>query len=184
MNVRSLTTANGTKMEKNLSILEQVVFKFHPLFQKKSIRKIARENPEIFNIGRLVEETMAFLGGYQVLSKEEGYHKDFTDGSESKTASVRKTAYGKQVNSFVGVITNISSRAGILKTGKVRTVIFNPHTRNLHYFLIPGENLKSITTVDSTTGFGKIKFSYNKRKNVFTKINFYEVDSFEKLARG
>ena len=70
---------------KTITLFRDIVHRYHPEFKSKSMLKLVEKHPKIFNIGHLIELTMAEVGGYDVVDAH-GY--DFSDGTECKTASV------------------------------------------------------------------------------------------------
>tara|TARA_B100000900_G_C20245868_1_gene579858 strand:- start:69 stop:599 length:531 start_codon:yes stop_codon:yes gene_type:complete len=168
-------------MCKNKTLFRNIVNKYHPDFKSKSILKQVEKHPLIFNIEHLIELTMAEVGGYEFVDAD---HCDFSDGTECKTGSIRQSLYGQRKNTYSLEISNIVSPGGNIKEGDVRVVIYNPHTDSQTYYYIPQEDLTKIgINYHPTTGVGRIFASWNSKKNTIRKLDKYEVESFEDLAK-
>ena len=100
-------------MSKSLVLMRDVVCVYHPQFSKsKDLREYGMNHPDIFNIERLVEESLAAIGPYDFVD-EAGY--DYSDYSDSKTATVA-------IYDNVLAIGSVESKIGAL-----RVTIYNPH---------------------------------------------------------
>ena len=163
-------------MTKNEIMLQEIVFRYHPRFKKSksgsaALRRIGIERPAIFNIERLIEESMAFTGELLYVDAD-GY--DFLpDHSDSKTVTL--TVLKNKV-SCRGTIGSVGAKVGAL-----RVVAFNAMHNCLDFFYIPHEYIK------------KLKFRHTKvsegialyfGKNGYYNLEEYRVDSFEELARA
>ena len=103
--------------------MRDIVCKHHPAFKRSAdLRHYGIKHNDIFNIERLVEESLAAAGGYDFVDAE-GY--DFTDYSDSKTTSVNQKTYHVEVN---GVETKI---------GALRITAYNPFKDSADYFFVP-----------------------------------------------
>jgi len=157
---------------KNEIMLQEIVFRYHPRFKKsKTLRKLGLENPNIFNVERLIEESIAFIGKL-VYVDADGY--DFLpDHSDSKTVTL--TVLKNKV-SCRGTIGSVGAKVGAL-----RVVAFNAMHNCLDFFYIPHEYIK------------KLKFRHTKvsegialyfGKNGYYNLEEYRVDNFEELAKA
>ena len=83
-------------MCKNAVLLRDIIFKYDPFFASAETQKIFLRDPDNIRVERMIEQTMALVGGYKSVGDcpIEGVHKDFNDGSECKTASITSNAYG------------------------------------------------------------------------------------------
>jgi hypothetical protein len=173
-------------MCKNDVLLRDIIFKYD-LLLKIDVRaqQLFLRDPADINVERMVEKTMARVGGYNSVGDcpIEGAHKDFSDGSECKTASIASKHYGTSRNSFTFTITGVMSSGGNMKTGDLRVVLYNPHLNKCHFMYIPNSHLKNkLNVVKTTRNIGNIGGSWNSKKNSFGKFDEYLVDSFIELA--
>lgn len=169
------------KQSKSNLIFSEIIFKHNTMFMSNTdLQSIAIDNPEVFNIERLVELTMAEVGGYNYI---DGAHCDFDDGSECKTASVRPSTKGSS-NSYQLEISNVVSTGGNSKSGAIRVVLYNPHTYKLKYYYLPENTIHNIgVNYHSTTNSGRIFATWNRITDKCNKLDKFEVDSFETLAK-
>lgn len=169
-------------MSKEMIMMRDIICNYHPRFTRsKDVRKFGLESPNYFNVSALIEECLAEVGGYNFV---DGEHYDFDDYSDSKTASIRIKSATKSDNTYFGEITAVSTAAGVLKSGALRCIIYNPHTENgsLKYYFLPKYFWKNIVTIHPTSKLGKIVYSYNRKLDHIKRFNGYECGSFEELA--
>ena len=57
----------NTQTCKTKTLFSEIVHKYHPEFKSKSMLKLVEKHPGIFNVGHLIELTMAEVGGYDVV---------------------------------------------------------------------------------------------------------------------
>lgn len=169
---------------KDYALLRDVVCEYHPVYSSNEMKNIVLENPNHFNVPRLIEETMAIVGGYEFV---DGAHYDFSDGTECKTASVGINPSDKRYpNGYRATISNMSSGAGVNKTGDTRVVMYNHLTDSVHFLYIPKDHVgrELHITRNSSSNIGRIEATFNSKKSEFCKkIKPYFVDSFEVLAQ-
>lgn len=161
-------------MSKQKLLLTEVIFKYHPCFKHNILlRMIGRKYSNMFNVELMIEDCLASVGGYNVTNK---HHSDFDDIalSDSKTCSIYKSAYGE--------ISGVATSAGVLKSGSLRCIIYNPFTNKLMYYYLPKDVWKKWVCVHPTTKKGRIRFNYNIEKNIIPKFKGYECSSFKELA--
>ena len=171
-----------SKSKSNL-IFTDVIFKYNTVFKNNAdLQQLAITYPEIFNIERLVEITMADVGGYNYI---DGDHCDFDDGSECKTASVRPSPRGgSSINSYQLEISNVVSTGGNAKSGAIRVVLYNPHIYKLKYYFLPENAIHKIgINIHPTTKSGRLFATWNRLTDKCNKLDKFEVDSFETLAK-
>jgi hypothetical protein len=163
-------------------IIQEIINKLHPKFTgNPELCNFALESPELFNVERLVEVTMAHVGGYDYV---DGAHYDFSDGSECKTASVRPTPSKPNSSSYALEISNVISGAGTAKSGSIRVVLYNPHIQQLrYYYLPPGEIDKIGVNIHPTSNKGRVFATWNIITDTCNKLDRYSVPSFEDLAK-
>lgn len=173
-------TKTRTKAE---MLLDEVIFKYHPdVKDNDPVQQVLRKHIEWINIERMVEETMAAVGGYEFV---DAAHYDFSDGTDSKTASVQPSArkrYGVETNSYLCEITGIGNVGdnSQVKSGALRVIVYNPHTQRLEYYFIPNKDM--LKEMRYHSGGYRITTTWNINKEHNNKLAKYEVDSFLTLA--
>lgn len=170
------------KQSKANLIFSEIIFKYNTVFRENTdLQNLAINHPELFNIERIVELTMSEVGGYLYI---DGDHCDFDDGSECKTASVRPSSRGKSPNSYQVEISNVVSTGGNSKTGPIRVVLYNPHLYKLKYYFLPENAIHKIgVNYHPTTNSGRLFATWNRLTNKCNKLDKFEVESFEVLAK-
>jgi len=163
-------------------ILNEIVFKHHPDFvNNDQIQSIMLNYIDIVRVERLVEHTMAHVGGYKFI---DGDHCDFDDGSECKTASVRPSPSTPNSSSYALEISNVISSGGCAKTGPIRVVLYNPHVYELRYYYLPANEIHKIgVNIHPTTKTGRLFATWNSAKDICNKLDRYKCDSFVELAQ-
>jgi hypothetical protein len=158
-------------MTKNEVLMRDVIIKYHPKFRESaSLRQQGMDDPDIFNIEHLVEQSLAAVGPYEFVD-ESGY--DFTDFSDSKTVTV---------NAKTG---NTCIQSVEAKIGALRIVVFNAITGETDYFFVPKNQVKKIKKASSgkkSVGKEKIEFTYSTFRHGYGKFDQYRVDTFKDLA--
>lgn len=166
---------------KEYVIMRDIICKHHPEFVDcRELRLYGLKHSGIFNVTRLVEETLAHLGNYSLL--EDDAHADFSDGTDSKTASIRVNPHKDAGISYRGEISGVTSVSGSEKAGDLRCSIFNPHTDGMLYYYLPKYMWANNITYHPTSGIGKIVYTYNSAKDTIKKLEGYECNSFIELA--
>ena len=157
-------------MDKNQILMRDIICIYHPEFiASRDLRKYGMKHPNIFNVERLIEESLASLGPYSFVDKE-GY--DFTDFSDSKTTTIN-------ANSRVGTISNVETKIGAL-----RITAYNPFKDNADYFYVSKRDIKYV----KSPCYGKndhkerILFSYSKKGDTYGMFEDYRLKTFEDLA--
>lgn len=169
-------------MTKDLFLLKDIILKYHPAFVKNSIMTYyALQYPKMFNIERLVEESLAAVGGYNVISKA---GQDFDDvvKSDSKTVSVVNNSLTRK--SYVMKIGNVDT-----KIGSLRVTVFNPFKNSVDYMYIPNSDLSSLKEADGTrrraSGIKeRIRATWSEGSDSYNKLNRYRVGTFKELAQA
>lgn len=167
-------------MCKNLVFMRDIVCKYHPEFRKsRSMRMRGLKHPKIFNIERLIEESLAAVGGYDFVDKA-GY--DFNDVaySDSKTVTVVNNGGPKQTK--VIIIASVEN-----KIGSLRVTIYNPFKNSIDFMYIPKKDVQYWMENSGTTGTAnkfkqRIRTSWNPERDDYNKLEQYRVSSFEELA--
>lgn len=169
-------------MTKNLVLMRDVICQYHPRFRKSAtVRKFGLECPDHFNIPRLVEECFAAVGPYDFV---DGEHYDFSDFSDSKTASIRLNPIRPGYNSHTGEISGVETSGGGQKAGALRCIIYNPHKDGgeLKFYFLPRHFWANNITLHPSSGIGKIMYTYNRVYDTIVKFHGYECEDFEELA--
>lgn len=166
-------------MSKQHVLMRDIITQYHPDFKSRSVKRLALSRPELFNVERLIEECMAEIGGYQHVG---GEHQDFSDGSDSKTSSIRRNPKkGSQV-CYSGQIKNVRTAGGNLKIGALRVVIYNPILQNCGYYFLPRDFWTACVS-NGYRGLGVIGYSYNCLSQHIPRFKDYQCESFEHLCR-
>jgi len=163
-------------MSKNQLLMEQIVCVYHPEFVKsQDLRNFGQSHAEIFNIERLIEESLAAVGGYAFVDAA-GY--DFLpDYSDSKTVSVVNNGKNKVI-----IISNVENKIGAL-----RVTIYNPFNDMIDYMFIPPDAVAYLQENDGTKGTAnankkRIRTSWTNYTNYYNKLERFRVRSFVELA--
>jgi hypothetical protein len=173
------------KHGKQTAILKDVLFKHHPWFMHQStdhnFLSWAYGNPKVFNVEALVEEALAHCGGYAFI---DAAHKDFSDGTDSKTASVSLGPTKEGTNSYRVNISGLSTSTGALKSGDLRVTLYVAPLHELQYYMIPHEwwvqkCRKQPSAVSST-----LIATWNRTNNEIPRLKQFRLPSFESLAKA
>ena len=164
--------------------LAELVCEFHPDFAEGTVHNAAiKADPKIYNMEYLIEKCFEFAseGAYTFI---DGAKKDFTDGSDSKTATIFTSG-----DSWQCQITSVRSKAingvaGNLKEGALRCVIYNPHFDKLHFLFVPHTTL-SLLMSKVRAAATDLFFTWNLKKESFVcraTNDYIEFNSFKELA--
>ena len=159
-------------MSKNLVLMRDVICIYHPEFRKsRDLQSYGLKHPDIFNVERLIEESLAAVGNYLLVDRE-GY--DFSDYSDSKTTTVN-------LNSRVGTVSSVETKIGAL-----RITAYNPFKNAADYFFVSRQDLKYVKSPCYGVNDHKerIKFTYSKKSDSYGMFEDYRVDNFKELARA
>jgi hypothetical protein len=167
-------------VSKEYLIMRDIICAYHPsFFKNKKLRKFGLEQPGLFKVEKLVEQSMASLGSYDYI---DAAHADFSDGSDSKTASISINPKVIGQKSYRGYISSVSNVGGNQKAGALRCVIYNPHKQDLRYYFLPKNFWIDHVIIDCGSGEGRIEYLYNIDKDTINKFKGYECVDFEELA--
>jgi hypothetical protein len=150
--------------------MRDVICIYHPEFRaSKDLRSYGIKHPDIFNVERLIEESLAAVGPYQFVDKE-GY--DFTDLSDSKTTTVN-------ANTRVVTISSVETKIGAL-----RITAYNPFKDAADYFYVSKRDMKYVKSpcYGNNDHKERILFTYSKKGDNYNMFEDYRVRSFEELA--
>ena len=156
-------------MSKNLVLMRDVIGIYHPAFRKsQDLCAYGMNHPDIFNVERLVEESLAAVGPYEFVN-EYGY--DFTDLSDSKTATVAGNNYM--------AIGSVESKVGAL-----RVTIYNPHKQALDYMYLPFKAWQQL----KECSYGKnehkdrLRVRWNATHDHYNRFERFRLNTFKELA--
>lgn len=162
-------------MSKNLVLMRDVVIKYHPEFlASPDLTRFGLDKPTLFNIERLIEETLAAVGGYDFVD-ENG--RDFNDcwNSDSKTATVIKD--GKSKTAVISSVEN--------KIGSLRITIFNQFTDRPDFMYIPKSDVDKFKEPTYGKNGGvkeKLRIRWNSAGDHYNVFEQFRVGSFKELA--
>lgn len=169
-------------MSKSLVLMRDVICLYHPAFRKSAdLRSYGMKHPHIFNVERLIEESLAAVGPYKFI---DGDHCDFSDGTDSKTASIRVNPAKPNGNSYVGEISGVETAGGGRKIGALRCTIYNPHQDELKYYFLPLQMWRDYITIHPTSQVGKIMYTYNRPLDYIARFEGHQCRDFVELARA
>jgi hypothetical protein len=162
--------------------MQEIVCKYHPEFKNSSdLKRYGVKYADIFNIERLVEESLAAVGGYDFVD-EAG--RDFNDKDNSDSKTVTVVCNSRARSAKVIIIGNVQT-----KIGSLRVTSFNPFRNRLDYFYIPKSGVDLLKENDGAkkrTVSGQLQRirSAWSEKNQYTKLEKYRVPDFEALAQA
>ena len=159
-------------MSKSLVLMRDIICIYHPEFRvSKDLRAYGMKHPDIFNVERLIEESLAAVGPYEFVDKE-GY--DFTDLSDSKTTTIN-------VNTRVGTISSVETKIGAL-----RITAYNPFKDSADYFYVSKRDMKYVKSpcYGNNDHKERILFTYSKKSDAYGMFEDYRVKNFEDLAQA
>ena len=171
-------TANTNS--KHHMFMDQIVCRYHPEFCKsRALQKYGRKHADIFNIERLIEESLAAVGGYDFVD-EVGRDFNCASNSDSKTVTVVNNGGDQQAK--VMIIQSVEN-----KIGSLRVTIYNPWKEGIDYMYIPKSAVQELMENSGTSGTEnklkqRIRGSWNPKYDHYNKLECYRVGSFEALA--
>jgi len=120
-------------MSKNLVLMRDVICRYHPEFRRsRDLQAYGIKHADIFNVERLIEQSLAAVGGYDVVD-EAGRDFNCPWNSDSKTATLhpdRSKACGR------ARLNNVEN-----KIGSIRATIYNPFQDRLDFMYVPHDRL-------------------------------------------
>ena len=159
-------------MSKSLVLMRDVICVYHPEFRKSpDLRSYGLKHHDIFNVERLIEESLAAVGPYRFVD-EEGY--DFTDFSDSKTTTIN-------ANTRTGTIGSVETKIGAL-----RITAYNPFKDAADYFYVRKRDMKYVKSpcYGNNDHKERILFRWTEKGDNYNMFEDYRVRSFEELARA
>lgn len=161
-------------MNKHLMLMRDVVCKYHPDFRNsQDLRQFGMTKPTLFNIERLVEESLAAVGGYEFVD-EEG--RDFNDKWNSDSKTVTVIQYPSKMVAEIGSVEN--------KIGSLRVTIYNPFNEGTDFMYIPKRDLSylKLPCYGKNSHKERLKITWNSQADHYNKFEEFRVRSFEELA--
>jgi len=169
-------------MSKNLVFMRDIVCKYHPAFKLSAdLRHYGIKHNDIFNIERLIEESLAAAGGYDFVD-EDGRDFNCLYDSDSKTVSVVNNGGAKQTK--VIIIQSVEN-----KIGSLRVTIYNSFKKGIDFMYIPKKAVQKLMENSGTTGNDykikqRIRTSWNPERDDYNRLEQYRGGSFKELARA
>jgi len=157
-------------MSKQRTFLRDVIIPTLPeLFPTEAAKSYALTNPHIYNVEHLVELCLAKVGGYDFVDAE-GY--DFTDYSDSKTASVNEKTLVVSVSSIE------------TKIGSLRICVYNPIADRVDFFYMTNREMKTyaLDCAGKQSHKQRLLMRWNAGRDDYNSFEQFRVASFEELA--
>ena len=162
-------------MSKHFVLIRDVISKYHPEFCKSAdLCRYALQNPTIFNVERLIEESLAAVGGYDFVD-EAGRDFNCQWNSDSKTTTVIQDGHSK-----TAIITSIES-----KIGSLRVTIYNPFRDRVDFMYIPRREVVALSEPcygRKAAAKEKLRARWNESGDHYNLFNIFRKKSFEDLA--
>ena len=160
-------------MSKSLVFMRDVICIYHPEFRKsKDLQNYGMKHADIFNIERLIEESLAAVGNMRFVDAE-GY--DFLPCySDSKTTTIN-------ANTRTGTIGGVETKIGAL-----RITAYNPFKESVDYFYVSKRDMKYVKSPCYGVHNHKerIVFTWSEKNDTYNMFEDYRVNSFETLAKA
>ncbi len=169
-------------MSKPMILMKEIITQYHPEFKRsRDLCRYGLKHCEIFNVERLVEESLAAVGGYDFVD-EDGRDFNCRYNSDSKTTTVVNNGGQKQAK--VLVIASVGN-----KIGSLRVTIYNPYKSALDFMYIPHRAVRLLMENSGTAGTEqnikqRIRSYWNPNRDDYNKLEPYRVGSFVELARA
>lgn len=159
-------------MCKELVLLRDIVCNYHPEFTaSKDLRKFAITTPKSFNVERLIEESLAAVGGYNFVD-ETGRDFDDSVDSDSKTVSINKITHRAEITSVEN------------KIGALRIVIYNPLKDGVDFLYMTHRELLAykMPCYGKNLFKERLTFNWNASGDHYNSFEQFRLYSFEALA--
>ena len=162
--------------------MRDIISQYHPKFKLlPELKQYGLDHPEIFNVERLIEESLADVGGYDFVD-EDG--RDFNDPDDSDSKTVTVVNNSKTKNNKVFIIQNVQT-----KKGSLRVTCYNPFSNKVDCFYIPRQAVKWLKENDGAKSresgvCERIRATWNEGKDHYNKLELYRVQNFVKLAKS
>lgn len=169
-------------MNKDSKLLKEIVFNYHPMFKHSTtLQEAAIIDPSIFNVERLIEQSLAAEGGYNFVD-EFGYDFDDECLSDSKTVTVVNN--GGRNQSKVIIIGNVHT-----KIGSLRVTIYNPYSNKIDYMYIPQRAVRILKENNGSQSREagpkeRIRATWNERYDHYNRLEEFRVPNFVALANA
>lgn len=159
-------------MGKNELFMKDIISKYHPEFiASKDLRRYGLKYPHIFNIERLVEESLAAVGGYTFVD-ETGRDFDDAVNSDSKTVSVNQLTRRCEIGSVEN------------KIGALRITIYNPIKHSADFLYMSHADLLEykMPCYGKNSFKERLVFTWQEKGDHYNSYERFRVDTFEDLA--
>lgn len=168
-------------MNKEYALMRDVITQYHPNFIKsKDLRRFGLSRPEMFNVERLVEESLAAVGGYNFVDE---YGRDFDDPCNSDSKTVTVCCNSIKRSNYAFRISNVDT-----KIGSLRVTIYNPIKERVDFMYLPKAAVQEFKERDGTKSREsgakeRIRTNWNQQWDHYNKLDYYRVNSFVELAK-
>jgi hypothetical protein len=154
--------------------MRDIVCLYHPEFVKSAdLRNFGMTQPDLFNIERLVEQSLAAVGPYDFVDAA-GY--DFSDFSDSKTTTV--VPDGRTTKT--AIINSVEN-----KIGSLRVVIYNPFKGCADFMFIPHKQVQALKEPCYGRSGGtkeRLRARWNVHHDHYNYFDRFKLKTFEDLA--
>ena len=158
-------------MSREVVLMRDLICQYHPEFVNSTdMRQCGLRRPDLFNVERLVEESLEAVGGYKFVDAD---HYDFDDFSDSKTGSVNFKTRRVEINSVE------------TKIGALRITVYNSHRNKLDYFFVPSHKLDYVRSpcYGNNSHKERIQFTWSHHNDCYNWFDRFRVGSFVELAQ-
>jgi hypothetical protein len=159
-------------MTKAAVLMRDLICVYHPEFVHSSdMRRCGLRRPDLFNVERLVEESLSAVGRYEFV---DAAHYDFSDLSDSKTTTVNLKSRQAEIGNCEG------------KIGSLRITAYNPHRDRLDFFYVPARDLDyvRIPCYGKEAYKERIKFTWSDHSDHYNWFEDFRVSTFVDLAQA
>lgn len=159
-------------MTRETVLMRDLICIYHPEFViSRDMRRCGLHRPDLFNVERLVEESLAAVGGYEFVDAD---YFDFSDFSDSKTTTVNLKTRQVEIGNVEG------------KIGALRITAYNPHRDRLDFFYVPARDLDYVRSpcYGKQAHKERIKFRWNHHNDHFNWFEDFRLSSFVELAQA
>lgn len=165
--------SDTSKDDKNKVLMRDVILKFHPDYVNSKIKNHALNFSHHYNVERLVEESLAYVGGYDRVD-ESGRDFNCSQNSDSKTSMINHTSLKVEVGSIEN------------KIGALRILVFNPFKDCIDYFYIPASSVDKVARACYGTNKHKSRLvmKYNSSKDKYNMFDVFRMPTFESVAKA
>jgi hypothetical protein len=159
-------------MTREAVLMRDLICIYHPEFvSSQDMRRCGLRRPDLFNVERLVEESLAEVGGYKFVDAD---YYDFDDFSDSKTTTVNLNTRRAEIGNVEG------------KIGALRITAYNPHRDRLDFFYVPQRDMNSVRMpcYGISSHKERIYFKWNHHHDHYNSFHDFKVQDFVELAQA